>query len=159
MNTVKTVVEEWITSAQDDLTMVMLGAQVPVIASTCYHCGQAVEKILKAYIIAKENTLTKTHDLIVLLENCESHSSDFGKFKKQCAKITTFSTIRYPPSRNVTELKMEQTVKSALEIVNFTKSKLKDLGYEAPESSTNAAIEEVKEAIRVLRRQKSGAGG
>jgi HEPN domain-containing protein len=155
MNTAKTVVEEWIASAQDDLTMAMLGAQVPVIASTCYHCGQAVEKILKAYIIAEENTLTKTHDLIVLLESCENHSPDFGKFKTQCDEITTFSTIRYPPSRNVTEQKMEQTIKNAHEIVSFTKSKLKDLGYEAPESPAKAAIEEVKEAVRLLRKQKS----
>jgi HEPN domain-containing protein len=155
MNIAETVVGEWITSAKDDMTMALLGAQVPVIASTCYHCGQAVEKILKAYIIAEENTLTKTHDLIVLLENCEKHSPDFGKFKKQCAKITAFSTIRYPPSMNVTEQKMEQTIENANEILSFTISKLKTLGYKAPEPSTNMAIEEIKEAVRVLRERKS----
>jgi HEPN domain-containing protein len=155
MNIAETVVGEWINSARDDLSMASLGARVPIPASTCYHCGQAVEKILKAYIIAEENKLTKTHDLNILLENCERYSSDFGKFKKQCAEITAFSTIRYPPSRNLTEWKMEQTVNSAHEIVNFTTSKLKVLGYEAPESSTNAAIEEIKEAVRVLRKQKN----
>jgi len=150
------VIADWMKSTQDDLDIAKIGAQVPILAPTCYHCGQAVEKILKAYIIAEENKLTKTHDLNLLLENCERHSPDFAKFKKQCAEILVFSTIRYPPSTNITEQTMKQTIKDTLEIVDFTKSKLKALGYDAPESSTNTAIEEIKEAVRILRDQKKG---
>jgi len=120
---------DWINSAQDDLKIVSFGAQALILAPTCYHCEQAVEKMLKAYIIAKENRLIKTHDLDVLLEKCEVHSSDFSIFKKVCEDITTFSVMRYPPSRKLTVQYMEQAVKNTLAIVDFTQSKLKELGY------------------------------
>ena len=63
-------VDKWIKYALADynaaLNMVHLHRPVP-IEIVCYHCQQAAEKILKAYIIAKCATLTKTHDLVVLL--------------------------------------------------------------------------------------------
>jgi HEPN domain-containing protein len=134
-------------------------SQVPLLVPTYYHCEQAIEKILKAYIIAKENILTKTHDLNELRRICETHSPDFSGFEDICDEISAYSAIRYPPNINLTIRQMRKTIKDTFEIVDFTKSKLKDLGYEVPESSTTAAMEEVKEAIRVLRQQKSGAVG
>jgi HEPN domain-containing protein len=106
MNTEELVVSEWINSAQEDLDGIALTSQVPLLAHTCYHCGLAVEKMLKAYIIAKETKLIKTHDLNVLLEKCEKHSSDFGRFKDICIDITLYATLRYPPGRNLTREKM-----------------------------------------------------
>jgi len=47
MNTSELVVSEWVDSAREDLDNIALTSQVPLIAGTCYHCGQAVEKILK----------------------------------------------------------------------------------------------------------------
>jgi len=125
-------VNEWIGAMQDDLDTISLVSQVPVVTSACYHCEQAVEKILKAYLIAKENKLTKTHDLNVLLNDCEKYSSDFGNFKFICSDITAYATVRYPPGRNLTVEKMKQAVKGAYEVVDFTMSKLKELGYDKP---------------------------
>jgi len=147
MNTDELVVSEWINSTRDDLGVISLISQVPLPAAVCYHCGQAVEKILKAYLIAKENELLKTHDLILLIKKCEKHSPDFGKFKNTCADISTFATIRYPPETNMTEQKMGQTIKDTHEIVDFTMEKLKQLGYNPPPQPTSAAIEKIMAAI------------
>jgi len=156
MSIAEKVIGEWISSAQEDLDMISLASQVPLLAPTYYHCEQAIEKILKAYIIAKETKLIKTHALDELLKICENQSPDFSKFKKECDEITTYSTVRYPPRKKLTERALKKTIKNTFEIVNFTKSKLKALGYEAPESSTNTAIEEIKDAVRLLREQKKG---
>jgi len=155
MNIAEKVIGEWISSAQEDVDTVLILSQVPLLAPTYYHCEQAVEKILKAYIIAKETKLIRTHALDELLKICETHSTDFSKFRKRCEEITTFSAMRYPPRKKLTEQTIKNTIKDTLEIVNFTKSKLKDLGYEALEElPTSAEIEAIKETVRLLREQK-----
>jgi HEPN domain-containing protein len=75
MNTNELVVGEWVSAAYEDFGSAMVLAKIPYYAPACYHCQQSAEKILKAYIIAKENILTKTHDIDALVNKCEQHSS------------------------------------------------------------------------------------
>jgi len=90
-------VKEWINSAREDLGVIELVSRVPYFALTCYHCQQAVEKLLKAYLLAHTGEQPqKSHDLDAFLNKCAKYSADFNKFKKICADISTFSTVRYP---------------------------------------------------------------
>jgi HEPN domain-containing protein len=148
MSTSELVISDWINSTQGDLDMVSLGSQVPLLAPVCYHCGQAVEKILKAYIIAKTSELTKTHDLVSLITKCEQCSPDFGKFRNTCTNISTFSTIRYPPQKNLTKQEMEETIKNTHEIVNFAMAKLKELGYDKTPQPTSDSMKKIMAAIQ-----------
>jgi HEPN domain-containing protein len=141
-------VNDWINSTQEDLVIVSFGSQVPMLASTCYHCGLAVEKMLKAYLIAKESKLTKTHDLDVLIEKCEKHSPDFSKYRKICEDISVFSIVRYPPDRNLTEQKMRKTIENTHEIVNFAMAKLKELGYDKTPQPTSDSMKKIMAAIQ-----------
>jgi HEPN domain-containing protein len=145
-------VNDWISSAQEDMDMILLGSKVPIIASTCYHCGQAVEKILKAYLIAKESKLTKTHDLDVLVAKCEKHSPDFNQYKKIGVDVSAFSTIRYPPKRNITEQEMKETIESAYKIIDFTMSKLNGLGYKKQSQPQSEAIKKMIKAVSSMRK-------
>jgi HEPN domain-containing protein len=131
MNINELVVSEWISSALEDLGCASVLAKVPYYAPACYHCQQSVEKILKAYIIAKENILIKTHDLDDLINKCENHAIDFGKFKDACEDLTLYTTIRYPPFGNLTEQDMKQALKDAQALLEFTKSKLAEMGFGA----------------------------
>jgi HEPN domain-containing protein len=134
MNTSELDITQWIRVAQMDFdsALTLSKVQYPTpLEIICYHCQQSVEKILKAYFIAKENRLTKTHELDDLIEKCKKYSFDFDKFKSFCAKLTLYTTTtRYPPIIDLTEQDMKYALKGAREILNFTKSKLKDLGYE-----------------------------
>jgi HEPN domain-containing protein len=141
-------VNDWIDSAQEDLIIVSLGSQVPVLASTCYHCGQAVEKLFKAYLIAKGSGLTKTHDLVPLIRKCEQYSPDFRAFESACTQISAFSVVRYPPKKNLTEQKMNQTIKDTREIVDFTMSKLKELGYDSPPKPPSDSMKKMMNAVQ-----------
>jgi len=134
MNTDEFDVNEWVRYAQTDYDcarkMADLFHPIP-IEIVCYHCQQSAEKILKAYVIAKENTLTKTHDLEFLIDQCKQYSQDFDKYEEPCAVLTAYVfTTRYPPSVEMTEQHMKQALKDTLEILEFTKSKLVELGFE-----------------------------
>jgi len=130
MNTNELVISEWISAALEDFGCASVLSKVPYHTPACYHCQQSVEKILKAYIIAKENTLIKTHDLDNLIDKCEKHSPDFSKFKDACEDLTLYTTIRYPPFGNLTEQDMKQALKNAQDVLEFTKSKLTEMGFE-----------------------------
>jgi HEPN domain-containing protein len=124
---------KWIIFAQNDFDVASreAGRFRPLVEVVCYHCQQSAEKILKAYTIAKTNILTKTHILGDLLNDCEQHASDFNNFRSICSRLTPHITLgRYPADIEPTEYHMKQALKDAAEILEFTKLKLKELGYE-----------------------------
>jgi HEPN domain-containing protein len=129
MNTNELVVSEWISAALEDFGSATVLAKVPYYAPACYHCQQSVEKILKAYIIAKENILIKTHDLDDLISKCEKHAIEFGKLKDACEDLTLYTTIRYPPFGNLTEIDMKHALNDAQDVLEFTKPKLAEMGF------------------------------
>jgi HEPN domain-containing protein len=128
-------VKEWIKYAEEDYAAAIAMAKSlgnPYSPrKVCYDCQQSAEKILKAYTIARGNILNKTHNLDLLLDECVTHSADFESLRKICQPLTLYVAItRYPPLMKVDESDMNQAIKDASQILEFTKSKLKEMGYE-----------------------------
>ena len=127
-------VKEWIQYAQEDYDCAVAIAKTnnpyaPRIG--CNHCQQSAEKILKAYMIAKEGMRIKTHDLGILSERCKRHASDFDELDTACSILDMYIIdSRYPSGMKLTVSDMNQALDHARKILEFTKSKLKDLGYE-----------------------------
>jgi HEPN domain-containing protein len=48
----------------------------------CFHCQQAVEKFLKAYLVYNDKEINKTHDISQLLQFCKNIDSDFIELEK-----------------------------------------------------------------------------
>jgi hypothetical protein len=66
-----------------------------------------------------------------LLNHCQRHSPDFNILDVACLKLAPYITVtRYPTGIDITESHMKQALKHAKEILDFTMSKLKELGYE-----------------------------
>ena len=124
----KQIVEEWLQAAQKDLKIATEDIDKRErFEDVGFHCQQAAEKFLKAYIVAYELPFTKTHDLAVLLETCVKKDADVEKLRTQSRLLTPFYLgARYPDFANG-EFKMEK-VKEALgfaeEIAKFVKQKL-----------------------------------
>ena len=127
-------VKEWIRYAQDDYDCAVTIAKTnnpyaPRIV--CNHCQQSAEKILKAYMIVKEGTRIKTHDLGILSERCKRYALDFDGLDTACSILDMYIiNSRYPSGMKLTESDMNQALNQARKILEFTESKLKDLGYE-----------------------------
>jgi HEPN domain-containing protein len=60
--------EDWILLADEDMRAaeILLMDEYPLTNIAAFHCQQAIEKYLKAFLIEKNIPLIKTHDLIKL---------------------------------------------------------------------------------------------
>jgi HEPN domain-containing protein len=94
-------VQEWTKKGDNDLAsaqflMYMRPVPLEVIG---FHCQQAVEKYLKAYLVLKGVEPEKTHDLGLLLERCSTFDAGFSTLAESCAFLTDFAVeMRYPNS-------------------------------------------------------------
>jgi HEPN domain-containing protein len=139
MNVTNPIVGEWIYLSQRDYEAALTLAECfrPFIEGVCYHCQQSAEKILKAYLIANDEIPPKTHDLTTLIARSKQYLPDFDNYAKPCNTLTMYaSDTRYPPRLSLTETDMKQAIKDATQILEFTKAKLKELGYEYSHQSS-----------------------
>lgn len=76
----KAYIESWVNKAEHDLISAqrLLEIKPMILDSACFHCQQAVEKYLKAYLIYKELQVEKTHDIIFLLNQCANFDPIFA---------------------------------------------------------------------------------
>jgi HEPN domain-containing protein len=69
----------------------------------CFHAQQAVEKALKAFLIAKGDEPPRTHSIEVLLERCRRMDPAFPEY--EIKNLSYFSVeIRYPDELYLPEI-------------------------------------------------------
>lgn len=96
------VIEEagrWLKKAKNDLRSArrLYTDEPPLLDTAVYHCQQAAEKSLKAFLALHEVALSKTHLLLPLLDQCLAHDSDFEILRDAAEILTPFATLfRYP---------------------------------------------------------------
>lgn len=98
--------QEWLRYADDDLeTVSILSKQNKKSYNIiCYHCQQAAEKQLKAFLVFKEVAFEKTHDLLKLNKLCNTIDSSFSDLKNECIALNPYSIItRYPSELELIE--------------------------------------------------------
>ena len=72
---------QWIAKAEEDIiaAKALIDIRPFILDIVCFHCQQAVEKLFKAFLLAQEQEIQKTHDLILLREKCSAFDADFSK--------------------------------------------------------------------------------
>ena len=93
------LVEAWWTKASHDLTAVrvLLGASPPALDIAVYHCQQAAEKAIKAWLVWKDIPFPKTHDLEALLKLCMPLDPGFETLMPHAHVLTPYvAEFRYP---------------------------------------------------------------
>ncbi|MDR0858962.1 MAG: HEPN domain-containing protein [Oscillospiraceae bacterium] len=105
-------IREWFFYADNDYDTVeiLLGHYPLQLEIICFHCQQAVEKWLKAYLIYNGlDELSKTHNLVELCDECSVYDENFGQFRQQFETLTKHAVIvRYPRESRITELNMRK---------------------------------------------------
>lgn len=87
----------WLTKADNDLKIVghELANQDPVTDAVCFHCQQAVEKYLKAFLMQHDRECARTHNVDALLAECQAIDSAFNVL--DLGNLNFFGvSIRYP---------------------------------------------------------------
>ena len=93
------LVRLWVLKAESDLCAVK--ALISLNQSSdvaCFHCQQAIEKYLKAYLIQNRMTFPFIHDLERLLGLCSRIDSSFEKIISEVRGLTEYALQpRYDP--------------------------------------------------------------
>ena len=115
----KTVLEWfYFADADYDSALILNSAHRKHDAIICYHCQQAVEKYLKAFLCYNGVIPPKIHVLEILCAMCSEFDSSFDNIARDCAYLSPFAVhARYPLEMEITS---SNTVKS-LEIVQKIK--------------------------------------
>ena len=91
--------EKWFKKAENDLLVItnnLASENIPVDAC-CFHAQQAAEKYLKAYLISKEISFPKIHDLIALNNLCININPSFVEIQEAALKLSDYAMApRYP---------------------------------------------------------------
>lgn len=121
--------QRWLDMAENDLRVAEHEFEVDkkerVNEAICFHCQQASEKYLKAYLVSKNIDFGKTHNLEYLLELCAKDNKEFS-----CLEVGNLSffavEIRYPDEFYIpTQKEVQESLSIAKNIKNFVLSELK----------------------------------
>lgn len=98
-------IEGWLRKAENDLIAAQRLIEIePMILDTaCFHCQQAIEKFLKAFLIFNMQDIRKTHDIDFLLSECEKIDLIFGEIDTKDINVYAVR-IRYPDDVIMPEL-------------------------------------------------------
>ncbi len=89
----------WIEKADHDLQTaeVALGLSRPITDTAAFHCQQAAEKLLKAYLFWREHDFEKIHDLRALSLECARFDPSFRTLLDRVGPLTAYAVrFRYP---------------------------------------------------------------
>lgn len=87
----------WLQKAESDLAAAELCVNAgTALDAACFHCQQAAEKSLKAWLVARETTFPFVHDLGKLLTLCSKTTPDFERLRQCALGLTPFAVeMRY----------------------------------------------------------------
>lgn len=120
--------KNWLFRANEDIAVIkyLSKSELESYQSTiCMHAQQAVEKFLKAFLVYHNIDFPRTHDVDVLLKQCQK--IDTKDFIIDLGSLAVFGLkLRYPddfyiPDKNETI----QNIATALKIKDIIESKIK----------------------------------
>ena len=89
---------DWIAAADRDWNRVLLLLQHDDAEGAAFHLQQSLEKYFKGFLLSKNWTLKKIHDLEILLDDAIQFDSRLESFRSLCERISNYYfSQRYPP--------------------------------------------------------------
>jgi HEPN domain-containing protein len=90
-------IKQWILKANEDLLVVERLTENEIVApsAVCFHCQQAVEKYLKAFLISHDVEIRRTHNIEFLLTECCDINPIFSEIDPK--NLSDYGVdVRYP---------------------------------------------------------------
>jgi HEPN domain-containing protein len=127
------VIQRWLQKAESDVKAAkyLLKVEDAPTDVICFHCQQAIEKYLKAYLTFRDIRVMKIHDLEVLLNMCVEKDRAFESLEKdKISSLSSFATeVRYPDEFYIPSAEeAKESFELALKVKDFV---LKKLGLKA----------------------------
>ena len=93
------LLRSWLTKAASDLrsARVLGSADDAPLDTAIYHCQQTAEKAVKAFLVSKEISPQKTHDIRKLTLEAAVHEPRFNEVMDMAVSLTPYAwEFRYP---------------------------------------------------------------
>lgn len=93
------LVQQWLSRARMDLNTAQasLAFQRPEPAAVCFHCQQAVEKSLKAFLVFQNIEFEWSHRIEYLINLCVKKDRAFEQIRDSAAPLSDYAVrFRYP---------------------------------------------------------------
>jgi len=121
-------IRQWIRKGDHDLgTAKITYLHIPeYLDIVTFHCQQAVEKYLKAYLIFQSTAFRFSHDLIYLLDLITQKDSDFESYYDSVSELQGYAVeIRYPSETiYLSKEKVEKAMIIAKDVREFVTRKM-----------------------------------
>jgi len=98
-DTRKELLRSWLTKAASDLrsARVLGSADDAPLDTAIYHCQQTAEKAVKAFLVSREISPEKTHDIRKLTLEATVHEPRFNEVMDMAVSLTPYAwEFRYP---------------------------------------------------------------
>ncbi|MBI5117099.1 HEPN domain-containing protein [Candidatus Poribacteria bacterium] len=92
-------VQQWIDKAEQDFGLAehMLEEHSPYLGAMGFHCQQAAEKYLKAFLIHHQVDFPKTHDIVEILDLVAQVAPALAQSLRELRALSPYGVnIRYP---------------------------------------------------------------
>jgi len=120
---------DWIRFALSDLSLAESRPEGVLLETLCFHAQQAVEKSLKAILVATHTPPPKTHNLKILLDLLPK-AVPIPADVAASAELTEYAVaMRYPGEwEYISDEDYEKSIRLAEVAVQWAKSVLRDIG-------------------------------
>lgn len=126
----RVMVSQWLTKAQRDLASAQRLADKsgPLLDTAVYHCQQAAEKALKAFLVYHDIRVPKTHDLVELIAAAAATTPDYGALATSAERLTQYATLfRYPGTQmEPTQADSDKAYQEASQFLSITLTLIPD---------------------------------
>ena len=120
----RVLVSRWLAKAQRDLASAqrLADKSAPLLDTAVYHCQQAAEKALKAFLVLHDIRVPKTHDLVELSAAAAVIISSYTALTGSAERLTQYATLfRYPGAQmEPTQADYDQAYLEASQFVSIT---------------------------------------
>lgn len=119
--------EHWIAKAKQDLRRAEILFNAEDTEGAGFNLQQAIEKSLKAFLLANGWELKRIHDLIKLLNHAVSYDPELDKYRNMCEQVTEYYIEdRYPffGTSSPDSEDIEDTLKKTNELIGLIEVKL-----------------------------------
>lgn len=121
------LVRQWLTKAEHDLLIAEQLVSNPALADgVSFHCQQAAEKAFKAFLTWHSQPFGKTHNLRLLVLDCEAVSAEFSDLLDTADILTPYAVAgRYPDDLiSPTQEEAVEALRLAKEAASFVRGRL-----------------------------------
>jgi HEPN domain-containing protein len=92
-------IKAWLHKANSDLiaAQILIEHSALALGPAAFHCQQTAEKVLKAYLIFKTVSFDRVHNLVYLLDLCETVEPSLAVLREAAERLTPYAVeVRYP---------------------------------------------------------------